>query len=620
MTRRIAGLAAFAAAAACAAITPSVAAADEFDLTPIARVPFPERGYVLSVPQAIRLDASDIELRENGVPVRKVRITPVSESGLRFGVVLAIDASLTMKGEPFAAALRAARSFLEHRDPNELVGLVAFNGEVTVLQGATRDEAALERALRSAPEIAYGTRIYDAVSRSIDVLRAAHVAAGSVVLLADGQNVGSMRDLESAVAAARRHHVRVFTVGLRSRAYDDAALRSIAERTDASYVEARSTAELEPLYAELGGRLASEYLVRYRSAARPESRVDVSVAVRDARVATTKYVVPRPAALPPYHRSALSRFVLSPASLFALALVFAVFVAFTLVVLLRGPKRTLVERIGRYASGSRLRQSEHDWISAGKALARSRYTGGWWARLERDLEIARIDMTPRGITMLALVGTIVLFVPLLLVSPAVALLSFASPLAARAFVRYRLRRIRDEFANQFPPSLQVLASALRAGHSFSGALGVVVENAHEPARSELRRVLQDDQLGVMPEEAIRRMAVRMASRDVEQVALLAELQRTAGGNSAEVLDTVVETLRERGELRRLVRTLTAQGRMARWILTALPVVVAGFLFLLQPDIMVTFFSSGGGQAALVLAVVMVVTGSLLIQKIIDIDV
>ena len=67
------------------------------------------------------------------------------------------------------------------------------------------------------------------------------------------------------------------------------------------------------------------------------------------------------------------------------------------------------------------------------------------------------------------------------------------------------------------------------------------------------------------------VAVRMASRDLEQVALLAELQRTAGGNAAEVLDTVVETLRERADLRRLVQTLTAQGRLARWILSALPI-------------------------------------------------
>jgi tight adherence protein B len=102
--------------------------------------------------------------------------------------------------------------------------------------------------------------------------------------------------------------------------------------------------------------------------------------------------------------------------------------------------------------------------------------------------------------------------------------------------------------------------------------------------------------------------------------LLAELQRTAGGNAAEVLDTVVETLRERADIRRLVRTLTAQGRMARWILSALPFAAGLLLWALQPNAIVPMFESGVGQMLLVLAAMLVVIGSLVIQKIVDIKV
>jgi tight adherence protein B len=196
----------------------------------------------------------------------------------------------------------------------------------------------------------------------------------------------------------------------------------------------------------------------------------------------------------------------------------------------------------------------------------------------------------------------------------------APPVVAHSIISWKLRALRNEFADQLPAALQVLASSLRVGHSFSGALGVVVENTTEPTRSELRRVVQDDQLGVPPEVALRKMADRMANRDLEQVALLAELQRTAGGNSAEVLDTVVETIRQRGELRRLVRALTAQGRMARWILTGLPIALTGFLWMMHPEIMGSFFQSGAGQAALLVAVLMVAAGSLVIQRIVDIEI
>jgi tight adherence protein B len=112
----------------------------------------------------------------------------------------------------------------------------------------------------------------------------------------------------------------------------------------------------------------------------------------------------------------------------------------------------------------------------------------------------------------------------------------------------------------------------------------------------------------------------MANRDIEQVALLAELQRTSGGNSAEILDTVVATIRERADIRRLVRSLTAQGRMARWILTGLPVFVTAVLWFAHPDVMKAFFTSGIGQMLLAVAASMVVAGSLVIQRIIEIDV
>jgi tight adherence protein B len=133
-------------------------------------------------------------------------------------------------------------------------------------------------------------------------------------------------------------------------------------------------------------------------------------------------------------------------------------------------------------------------------------------------------------------------------------------------------------------------------------------------------VIADERLGVSIDEAVRRVADRMQSRDLEQVALLAELARTTGGNSAEVLDTVVQTIRERTDVRRIVRTLTAQGRMARWILTALPPVTAFGFYLIEPAVMSPLLHSTFGQLLLVVAAGMVAAGSFAIQRIVDIEI
>jgi von Willebrand factor type A domain len=161
-----------------------------------------------------------VRVTENGGPVRRLKVSPLGASGLRAGVVLAIDASKSMTGAPSEGALAAAQRFLQRRRPNQEVGLVAFNGDLAVLQEPTADGDALRAALDSPPALAYGTRIYDAIDLSVALFRRSKVSTGSVVVLSDGADIGSRESLDAVVSEAVRHHVRVFTVGLRSRAFD----------------------------------------------------------------------------------------------------------------------------------------------------------------------------------------------------------------------------------------------------------------------------------------------------------------------------------------------------------------------------------------------------------------
>jgi tight adherence protein B len=575
---------------------------------------------VVYLPRGVDARAPRITVTENGKPVRRLKVTPVSATGVSAGVVLAIDASESMAGAPFEGALAASREFIR-RSGGQKVGLVAFDGEVTVLQEPTERRSELTAALASPPPLGYGTRIYDALDRSIALLAKSNAATGSVVVLSDGADLGSRSGLEAVVDAAARHHIRVFTVGLRSNAFDGETLRTIAERTGGAHAEATTSRQLASIYSALGERFSREYLVEYRSRAAAESEVSVRIEIAGVGTTNADYVAPVPARVEPYHRSLLTRFLLSAGSILMLALLLAALVAWAVARTIRRSRSTVVERIAQFSHEGTAEPRPTARHEAGVASRRRpRPAGGRWARLERDLEIARMETSARAVAGLTAVATLLVVVVLAAVWPIVAVLGLLTPLISRAVIRRRLAGVRGEFADQLPTNLQVLASALRAGHSFSGALGVVVENAHEPAKGELQRVLRDDQFGVPPEDAIRRVAERMQNRDLEQVALLAELQRTAGGNAAEVLDTVVTTIRERSELRRLMRTLTAQGRMARWILTALPIVLCTFLWLIHPDIIGILFASTGGQISLVIAAFMVIAGSVVIQRIVDIEV
>jgi len=611
------------AAALGAAGTAAAGASEGISATPVGRLPFPERGYVLDLPQSAIVSHDQVTVKENGLAVGDFDFTPLSASGLRYGAILAIDASDSMKGKPEAAALAAARTFVAQRGPSESVGIVTFNGSVSTLQRPTQDVGKLTRSLAGQPTLAYGTRIFDAIETSLNLLKADKLTTGSIILLSDGADVGSRSNLEGIVAAAQRQHVRVFTVGLRSGAFDGATLHSIADRTGGTFASA-SSKQLSSIYGALGSRLASEYLLQYRSAAAPRLPVDVAISIDGVGSTHESYTAPTPSGLPPYHRSLATRLLLNPVSAVLVALIVAAFALLVVRGILESSRSRVIERVlafsGELQPETRRREREpRRRARAGIDQSQPPFSG-FVARLRERLDIGRIDMTPGSVIGLTVLATVLAVFVLSLISGVVAIFGLGVPFIAKVMIDRKVRQIRAAFADQLPPNLQVLAGALRAGHSFTGAFVSCVDNAEEPSKGELGRAITDEQLGMPMDDAIRKVAVRMASRDLEQVALLAELQRTTGGNAAEMLDIVVATIRERADLRRLVQTLTAQGRLARWILSALPVVTGLAFWAINPQIYEPMLRTTGGQVAFVCAGILVALGSVVIQRIVEIEV
>jgi tight adherence protein B len=606
-----------------AVVCSAAAAAGEIRLTPVGRLQFPDRGYLLDLPQGARLDASKIVVRENDRPVDDLRLMPADEAATSTGVVLVIDASNSMRGRPYRAALDAAGAFARHASSRALVGAIAFNRGVHVLLEPTFGPAALRNALHRPPALRRGTHIHDAVAEAIQLLRQADVTSGSIVLLSDGTDTGSRVRAEQATADARHDHVRIFTVGLRSDDFSPQTLRMLARDTRASYTEARSPRDLTAIFGALGAKLAREYLLAYRSTLPAQSHVVVTIDAGMLGSGRLSYNAGLARGLGPYHRTFGERFLGSAVSALLVALTTMGLLALAIILLLRRTPTALVGRLRPYLSLGAVEPDQPRPLLSGRLVSGTESSLSrtqWWATFREELEIADIRVVPAQIVVATAAGTVIAAIVFSLVWLPLFLAAAAVPLGVRAFFKRKLASVRTSFLEQLPDNLQVLASALRAGHTFTGAFAVVARDAAEPARREFQRVVADEQLGVPIDESLREVARRMASSDLEQVALLAELQREAGGNMAEVLDTVVDTIRDRFDLRRLVKTLTAQGRMARWILSLLPVFLAAMISLLNPSYMSPLFGTDGGRVVLCLATLMVVSGSLLIKKIVNIKV
>jgi tight adherence protein B len=469
--------------------------------------------------------------------------------------------------------------------------------------------------------------MYEALDQAIGMIERAGIQSASIVLLSDGQELGSKGTLEGAVERAQKSGVRIFGIGLNSRFFDSRPLRTLASSTGGSYRQASSPSELTGIFDLLGAQLSNEYLVSYDSLAGPGEKIKVQVNVKGVEgVAAAGYVTPalddpERALAAPYDPSFTTSFWLSPLTMLAIGLLCAALVTFLVLAIVQPNSKDLLRRMSAFVSIAKLQEGGGEpslpVVGTDRSIERAR----WWAQFVDKVELADMQISAQRILSFTIAGTLLAALVLFLVAGVVgALVALAVPLISRALVNRRLRKKRQAFADQLPDNLEVIASALRAGHTLVGALSVVVEDAAEPSRTEFRRVVADEQLGIPLEDSIGSVVRRMDNLDLDQVALVAALQRQTGGSAAEVLDRVTDTVRERAELRRLISSLTAQGRLSRWILSFLPVFLLAAIALINPGYISPLFTEALGRMMLILAGVMIVIGSLVIRKIVDIKV
>lgn len=198
------------------------------------------------------------------------------------------------------------------------------------------------------------------------------------------------------------------------------------------------------------------------------------------------------------------------------------------------------------------------------------------------------------------------------------LFAIAVPLVTRVWLGMRVSGRQRAFADQLEDSLQLLSSSLRAGHSMLQALNSVAREAESPTSEEFTRIINQTRIGREVGDALTETAERMQSEDFSWVTQAIAINREVGGNLAEVLDAVGATIRERGQIRRQVKALAAEGKMSAYVLMVLPVGIAGFLSVTNPSYLAPLASSLIGYCLIGVSVVMFIVGGLWLRKVISI--
>jgi tight adherence protein B len=193
-------------------------------------------------------------------------------------------------------------------------------------------------------------------------------------------------------------------------------------------------------------------------------------------------------------------------------------------------------------------------------------------------------------------------------------------IAPLVFVQQKRSGRFNRFEERLPDALDMMVSALRAGHSLISAMGTVSKEAGEPVAREFKKCFDEQNFGAELRTAMMDLVTRVPIDDVRIVVTAILIQKESGGNLAEVLEKAAHIIRDRFRLKRQIRVHTAQGRMTGWILSILPVVLGLLLYMVNPDHLSLLWKRPIGVKMLYAASTMTIIGALIIRKIIRIRV
>jgi tight adherence protein B len=205
----------------------------------------------------------------------------------------------------------------------------------------------------------------------------------------------------------------------------------------------------------------------------------------------------------------------------------------------------------------------------------------------------------------------------IVIAPLIGLLMFTIPF----MWLLNKRRVRlKKFAEQLPDALELVARALRAGHSLGAGMHVVAEEMPSPIADEFGRVYDEQNLGIALEESLKSMCDRVPNLDLRFFVTSVAIQRQTGGDLAEILDKIGYVIRERYRILGQVKALTAEGRLSGVVLIALPFVLFLVMLHLKYDYVSLLWTHPTGKLWAMIALLMQVLGAICIKKIVDIKV
>ncbi|CAN5541388.1 hypothetical protein BH20ACT2_BH20ACT2_22710 [soil metagenome] len=587
--------------------------------------------------------ATGAVLREDGRVVPAGSVVTRVQAGIDLAVAIVVDVSPSSgRGGRLERIQAAIEDLIAAKGPDDRVAIVAYSSQAVTIERFTADPAVLLEAVADLAPVAGGnTAIWDGASRAAGLLEAEIGHQPNIVLFADGADDASSASPDQAVAGVARSGAPVFVLDTQDDNQNEVlpeARRLVAE-AGGRFLDGGPD-NLAGSIAETSTNLfEDQYVLTYESPA-DQGVVDIGLDV-DGERAAASFVTgsvaegavatrARPvdsAGGPDVLRSDLAKWLA-----LALAMLATTLGVIAVIGLLRPERSVLDQALSPYDGAGAAADVGDDGALAQTALVQRavELTEDFAERrglLDRtEVLLERANLPLRAGEAMFFYGALVTALGLLafaasgwdvVVGLGATTLLAIIPLAVVAKIAGRRRK---KFIALLPDMLQLLAGSLRAGYSLMQGVEAVSREVEEPMGRELRRVVTEARLGRELEHSLETVGERMDSVDFGWAVMAIRIQREVGGNLAELLLTVSDTMTERVRLRREVAALTAEGKISAIVLGLLPIGLGGAMYVINRSYISLLFTERVGNYALGGSILAALGGFAWMKKIVEIEI
>lgn len=572
---------------------------------------------------------------------------PVVESTAPKEAILVLDISGSMRGPRLAAAKEASIAYVNGLPEDVEIGLVTFNDEVQVVVEPTTDKGVVIEAIQGL-EAGQKTALFEGMIAGLDLADPGKGAR--LLVLSDGGDTVSAATEQDVLARAQQEGVPLDIVALTPTASHAAVLRQLSSGTGGQFLLATDVTGLQQAFEEATGSFGGKVTVR----ATVPDEVDASgkFAIVTVDVDGTEFTgtsqLPKSDALVAVGGGTAPGTVVigegtgtegavEPPREPTSPWIYAILVALIVITI------ALALASYRRQQRSRLRVEQVLWYSTAVttgvvpgvrpqakpegllgSLDQWMSTRSWYPAMDTRLDNAGLKISVATWLFIRTVVMLVaaLLLTLLLGNPLVGIAGglLLGWLITRMWLGSKETAKRKEFEEELPDFLLLIASSLRSGLSFQQALDSTAAEGQGEVSRQMRRVISETQLGSTMEAALMRVSERMQSEDLKWTVTALAIQREVGGNLSNILETAAQTVKGRAELRREVKTLSAEGRLSGWVLAALPVGLFLYMIVANREYVSFFWTNTIGWISLGALVIMFILGFVWVRRLVRIEV